>query len=86
MATTIALSIKVIGIILVVALMVIPGLTALQLNKSFKITMFTTILIGILSVVFGILLSAIYNVATAGVIVLTSALFFFIISFYKRIK
>ena len=85
-ATTIALSIKVIGIILVVALMVMPGLTALQLKKSFKITMFTTILIGILSVVIGIFLSAIYNVATAGIIVLTSAVFFLFISIYKRIK
>ena len=38
-AVTIALSIKVIGIILVVALMVLPGLTALQLKRSFKTTL-----------------------------------------------
>jgi zinc transport system permease protein len=85
-ATTIALSIKVIGIILVVALMVLPGLSALQLNRSFKLTTIITITIGILSVIIGIFLSAIYNVATAGVIVLISAGFFLLISIYKTVK
>jgi zinc transport system permease protein len=84
-ATTIALSIKVIGIILVVALMVLPGLSALQLNRSFKTTVVFTIGIGILSVVAGIFLSAIYNVATAGVIVLTAAGCFLCTSIYKRV-
>ncbi len=85
-ATTIALSIKVIGIILVVALMVLPGLSALQFKRSFKVTMIITIAIGILSVVTGIFLSAIYDVATAGVIVLTSAGFFLSAVIYQRLK
>lgn len=83
-AFTIALSIKVIGIILVVALMVLPGLAALQIKKSFQATMIATVCFSILSVVTGILLSALYNVATSGVIVFTAAGFFLVSAFYNR--
>jgi zinc transport system permease protein len=85
-AFTIALSIKVIGIILVAALMVLPGLAALQLNRSFKGTMLTTIFFSIVSVIIGILLSAIYNVATSGIIVFTAAGIFLTAAVYNRVR
>ncbi len=85
-AFTIALSIKVIGIILVAALMVLPGLSALQLNRSFKGTMLTTIFFSIVSVIIGILLSAIYNVATSGIIVFTAAGIFLTAAVYNRVR
>ena len=47
-AITIVLSIKVIGVILVVALLVLPGLSALQLNLSFKGTTLVAIVFGII--------------------------------------
>ncbi len=84
-ASTIALSIKVIGIILVVALMVLPGLAALQLKRSFKATMFATVGFSIMSVIIGIFLSAIYNVATSGVIVFTAAGIFLITLVYQKL-
>lgn len=84
-AITIVLSIKVIGIILVVALLVLPGLSALQLNLSFKRTVILAIAFGILSMITGILLSAIYNVATSGVIVFTAAAFFLFAALYQRL-
>lgn len=84
-ASTIALSIKVIGIILVVALMVLPGLAALQLKRSFKATMVATVGFSIMSVVIGIFLSAIYNVATSGVIVFTAAGIFLITVIYQKL-
>ncbi|MFO7677374.1 MAG: metal ABC transporter permease [Thermoplasmatota archaeon] len=84
-AFTIALSIKVIGIILVVALMVLPGLAALQIKRSFQGTMVATVCFSILSVITGIFLSAVYNVATSGVIVFTAAGIFLISAFYNRL-
>ncbi|MBC7113402.1 MAG: metal ABC transporter permease [Candidatus Methanomethyliales bacterium] len=75
-AITITLSIKIIGIILVVALIVIPALTALQLRASFAKTVISTILIGLASVVVGIIASIFYNVATSGVIVFTMLLIY----------
>jgi len=85
-AVTIVLSIKVVGIILVVALLVLPGLSALQLNLSFKGTTLAAICIGVLSMTIGVLLSALYNVATSGVIVFTAAGIFLFTAIYKRLE
>jgi len=85
-AFTITLSIKIIGVILVVALMVLPGLTALQLKYSFKGTIITTVIVAVISVLAGILLSSIYNVAASGVIIFTSAFIFLVTALYSRIK
>ncbi len=85
-AITIVLSIKVIGVILVVALLVLPGLSALQLNLSFKRTTIVAVAIGTVSMTTGILLSAIYNVATSGVIVFTAAGIFVFTAIYRRLE
>ena len=85
-AITIVLSIKVIGVILVVALLVLPGLSALQLNLSFKKTTLVAICFGVISMTTGILLSAVFNVATSGVIVFTAAAIFLITAAYRRLE
>jgi len=84
-AVTITLSIKVIGIILVVALLVLPGLTALQLNLSFRGSTAAAIIFGTTSVVIGIVLSALYDVASSGVIVFTAAGIFMFAAAYKKV-
>jgi zinc transport system permease protein len=86
LAITIVLSIKVIGVILVVALLVLPGLSALQLDLSFKGTTLVAIGFGIVSMIIGVLLSAIYNVATSGVIVFTAAGIFLFTAIYRRLE
>jgi len=85
-AITIVLSIKVIGVILVVALLVLPGLSALQLNRSFKGTTLAAIGFGTVSMITGILLSAVYNVATSGVIVFTAAGIFLFTAIYRKLE
>jgi zinc transport system permease protein len=84
-AVTIVLSIKVIGTILVVALLVIPGLCALKLNLSFRKTLFASVGFSILSIILGITLSAAFNVVTAGLIVFVLVLFFLLALFYRRL-
>ncbi len=84
-AVTIALSIKVIGIILVVALMVLPGLTALQLRRSFKATLVASTMFGTVSAVAGIVLSVLFGVSTSGVIVFTAAGIFILVAAYQRL-
>jgi len=84
-AVSITLSIKIIGIILVVALLVLPGLTALQLNLSFKGSTVAAIIFGITSVLVGIVLSALYDVASSGVIVFTAAGIFIVAAAYKKV-
>lgn len=84
-AVTIALSIKVIGIILVVALMVLPGLTALQLRRSFKATLIASALFGVSAAVIGILLSVLFSVSTSGLIVFSAAGMFLFVAAYQRL-
>jgi zinc transport system permease protein len=85
-ATTIVLSIRVIGIILVVALLVLPGLSALQLDMSFRKTILAATLLGVLSTVLGILFSALFDVATSGLIVFSSASLFLLTVGYKKLQ
>ncbi len=84
-AVTIVLSIKVVGMILVAALLVLPGLTALQLDKTFRGTVSISVVVGILSIIIGIFTSAIFNVATSGVIVFTLVAIFLSTAAYRRI-
>ncbi|KON31912.1 ABC transporter [miscellaneous Crenarchaeota group-1 archaeon SG8-32-3] len=85
-ATTIVLSIKVIGTILVVALLVLPGLSALQLNLSFRKTIIVAVGLSIISTVLGILFSATFDVATSGLIVFVAVLLFLLTLTYKKLQ
>ena len=85
-AATIVLSIKVIGIVLVVALLVLPGLSALQLNFSFRKTILTAVGFSITSTVLGILFSAAFDVATSGVIVFVAVSLFLLTIAYKKLQ
>ncbi|MCL1970477.1 MAG: metal ABC transporter permease [Candidatus Bathyarchaeota archaeon] len=85
-AVTIVLSIKVIGTILVVALLVIPGLCALKLDLSFKKTLLATILFSTTSTTIGIILSAIFNIVTAGFIVFILVTAFLLTLTYKKLE
>jgi zinc transport system permease protein len=85
-ATTIVLSIRVIGIILVVALLVLPGLSALQLGMSFRKTILAATLLSVVSTVLGILFSALFDVATSGLIVFSSASLFLLTVGYKKLQ
>jgi zinc transport system permease protein len=84
-ALTIVLSIKVIGTILVVALLVLPGLCALQLNLSFRKTLVTAVGVSILSTILGVIFSALFDIAAAGVIVFVLVLVFLVTLVYKKL-
>lgn len=85
-AVTIVISIKVVGIILVAALLVLPGLTALQLDQSFKRTMTASVIFALLATILGIFLSALLDVATSGIIVFTGVGLFLLVVAYSRMR
>jgi ABC-type Mn2+/Zn2+ transport system permease subunit len=78
MALTVVLSIKVVGIVLVSALLVTPAAAAYQLTENFRRMMLLSILIGVASTVGGLLLSYKLNTASGATIVLLSTLIFFV--------
>ena len=82
-ALTVVISMKIVGIILVSSFLILPGISALQIAKSFKSAILISCLFGFLSVLFGIIISFIINIPSGATIVLTS-LCFFIFSIIAR--
>ena len=66
---TVVTSMRLVGILLISALIVIPNITAMMFGKGFKKTVGISMSISVISVVSGILLSYYYNVAPSGTIV-----------------
>jgi ABC-type Mn2+/Zn2+ transport system permease subunit len=76
MALAIVLSIKVVGIILVSALIVIPAAAAYQLTEDFRWMMLLAVIIGNLSAVIGLFLSYELDTASGATMVLTATAVF----------
>jgi ABC-type Mn2+/Zn2+ transport system permease subunit len=76
-ALTIVLSIKVVGIVLVSALIVTPAAAAYQLTEDFRRMMALAVIIGVSSAIGGLLLSYPLNTASGSTIVLLATLIFF---------
>ena len=66
---TVVTSMRLVGILLISALIVIPNITAMMFGKGFKKTVLISMSISVISVVSGILLSYVLNVAPSGTIV-----------------
>ena len=75
-ALTIALSMRIVGLLLVSAMMVIPVACALQTARSFAGTILGGILYGLAIVSTGLFVSYYANLAPGGTIVLTGTLMF----------
>jgi zinc transport system permease protein len=71
-SVTAVVSMRLVGILLVSALIVIPNVTALLFGRGFKKTALISVGISIFSVVAGIAISYAFNLAPAGTIVLVS--------------
>ncbi|NIA23337.1 MAG: iron chelate uptake ABC transporter family permease subunit [Proteobacteria bacterium] len=77
-ALTVVISIKVVGIILVSALLVTPAATIIPWAKNFKQLTFLTMITSLFSVITGLFLSYYLNIPSGGAIVLLTTLIFFV--------
>ena len=66
---TVVTSMRLVGVLLISALIVIPNISAMMFGKGFKKTVLISMSISVISVVSGILLSYFLNVAPSGTIV-----------------
>ena len=73
---TVVLAMKVVGIMLTSALLILPAVTALQIAKSFRNTMVLSSIIAIASVSIGIYFSLIMNLPTGATIVMINFIAF----------
>ena len=74
---TVVTSMRLVGILLISALIVLPNITAMMFGKGFKKTLGISMLISVASVISGILLSYYYNIAPSGTIVVIAVAILF---------
>jgi zinc transport system permease protein len=85
-AVTVVLGMKVVGILLVSALVVIPAAAGLQLASNFKKAIILSSLIAVGSVLLGLFLAYYLDFPASGTIVILSFLFFILLFFLKKVR
>jgi zinc transport system permease protein len=83
---TVIASIRLVGILLISSLIVIPNITAMLFGRGFKKTALISGIIGVFSVVAGVLISYEANIATGGTIVLVLVMTFLAALAAKKLK
>ena len=73
---TVIASIRLVGVLLISSLIVLPNITAITMGKGFKKTAIISCGISVSSVIVGIIVSYIMNIAPSGAIVLTATAIF----------
>lgn len=84
LSVSIVISMKIVGIILVSALLVIPGATAQLFAKNLYVMLFVSCGVAVFSTILGLILSYEFDIAPGGSIVLTATAIFFIALGFKR--
>jgi zinc transport system permease protein len=83
-ALTVTLSMRIVGVLLIGALMVIPVITAMQFGRSFKKTLFIAIGFSLASVVSGLFISYYMDLASGGTIVVVALALFLLSLLFTR--
>ena len=84
-ALTVVLAMKVVGIMLISALLILPAVAALQVARGFRATLFTAAGFAVFSVVFGIFGSFVLNLPTGATIVIINVMLFGLVFAGKRV-
>ncbi len=85
-AVTVVVAMKVVGIVLIAAFLVIPAATARILSHTFHMMTVISVVIGILSAVIGLLISYYMNIPSGATIILIQAFLFFFSILTKQKK
>lgn len=83
--TTVA-AMQAVGVVLVVAMFIAPGISAQLVTKRFGLMVLVAVLLAVLSNITGIYLSVKYNVSTAACIVLTQATCFALMLLIRHVQ
>lgn len=86
LAVSVVLGIKILGVVLVSALLVIPVSIAKLISRSFRSLVFWSLLLSEVIVLVGLVLSSWFDLPTGAVIVLTGALFFFVVFIFRSVR
>jgi zinc transport system permease protein len=84
LAVSVVLALKILGVVLVSALLIIPVSISKLMSRSFKKLVFVSVGLSELIVVLGLLISAIFDLPAGAVIVLTGTSIFFLVLVLQR--
>jgi zinc transport system permease protein len=84
-AFVVVVGMRVVGLLLVSALMILPAVTSLQLSRSFRTSLFLSAVAVVLSVVAGIVISFLLDLPAGGTIVLFNFILFLIAFSAKKL-
>lgn len=84
-AITIALAAKVVGALMVASLIVLPVATSLMISKSYKQTLVTSVVLGIIYMMVGIVVSYFYDIRPGGAIVVIAIIGMGILGAYAKL-
>ena len=85
-AVTIALAVKMVGALMVTSLVVLPVATSLIVARSYKSTFFTTMILGVIYMMVGIILSWKFDIKPGGAIIINAVLGMLIFSIYGKFR
>lgn len=84
-AVTVVLSVRIVGVMLVSALLILPAASSLQVAKSFKTAIIIGAIVALVSVLLGIIVSFFFDLPTGATIVMINVAFFSIALVLKKL-
>jgi len=83
---TVIISVPVVGVLLIAALLVLPGLASLQVCRSLRESIILSVAFGVLSVILGLLGSIVLDTASGAMIVIASLGVFLVVGAAKSVN
>jgi zinc transport system permease protein len=84
-ASAIAVSIRIVGVLVLSSMIALPVATALQLGKGFRLTLIFSIIFSVIDIMSGLFISYYLNVAPGGFTALVSVAVLIIVLLVKRL-
>lgn len=85
-ASAIAASIRIVGVLVLSSMITLPVATAMQLEKSFKTTLIASIIFSVIDIMSGLFLSYYMNVAPGGLTAVVSVVVLLLVIIIKRVN
>lgn len=85
-AITIVVGMRMMGTLLISSIIIFPALTSMQLLKTFKGVIMSSLIISVSSFILGVVLSYIFNISTGAMIVIVNLILFVIFNIIDKIK
>ncbi len=85
-AVSVVLSVRIVGVMLISALLILPAVTALQIAKSFRSAIICSAIFSVISVISGIIISFFLNLPAGAMIVMMNFLMFVITFLIKTVS